>query len=65
MLQVAGQICGELATPELAHALSYTAAFGVLLCLALGALGAIVAFEAREALLARGSTAKGLVQTLL
>ena len=61
--QVAGQISGELVTPELAHALSYAAAFGVLLCAALGALGAIVAFEAREASIARGS--KALAQTLL
>lgn len=62
--QMAGQISGELVTPELAHALSYTAAFGVLFCLALGALGAIVAFEVREAVLARDST-KVLAQTLL
>jgi MFS family permease len=56
--QMAGMITGELLTPELAHAFSYTAAFAVIAAVAATALLALLAFEKREAQIGPGTSLK-------
>mmetsp|Transcript_19631 Transcript_19631/g.32726 ORF Transcript_19631/g.32726 Transcript_19631/m.32726 type:complete len:420 (+) Transcript_19631:196-1455(+) len=54
--QMAGTISGEIITPELAHAKSFAAAFAAVTGIAVSALVALLAFEAREVWLSRVSS---------